>query len=874
MAIRMTGLNSGLNTESIVAALMSAQRTKQTKIENKKTKLEWKQEVWSSLNTKIYDFYKSSLAKIRMQSNYRTKAATSSNTSKVTATASTSAATGNYAIQVKHIASAQSVTGGKIKGVAVKDENGNDTTANATSNSKLIDLVGPNSEKNFKSGTQIRITTGEDNKTTYLDVDDNTTIQNFVDKLKNAGLNASFDEKQQRFFISSNKSGAKNKFTISSVELTGSDTDPNTQKGVSNKLKELIGYNSLSSANKTKADNIMAGLQSGKKNVDEVIEELTTLANNKTEKEVKQKATDFYTIVAKQEASAKLDKDIIGTEVTGKPTYEQYAEFLNKNGYKIGAETEYDNRVKYEEAINAAKDKYIEKQTKELLKTDTYKNNISDAIENGIDINKVGDGLGLDGKISDFVFNNSDGDVYNKAKKFYTAIAEKEASEPLKKLSTYEQYAEFLSKNGYAEELKVLNPSTDPENYKNEINRLKGDYIEKKKNELLGTEDYKKKIEYTQTYGLTEDEVKRAGLDLKDDFTFKNHIDRTLDTNASIETVAKKYVEEMQKVDYDSEKAKTGNALKSLGLGDITIKNGNFTVPGKVADKDGNFTAANDTDMAVVTAKDTEIIYNGAVMTSDTTNISVGGLELNILSKTADDETINISVTNDTSAIYDTIKDFITEYNSVLTEMNKYYGADSAKGYDILTDEEKDAMSESEVEKWETKIKDSLLRRDTTLSGIVSSFRNNMMGMVTASNGKRYALSSLGISTSADYAEGGLLHIKGDEDDSEYADDENVLKKMLEEDPDTVTQVLTKLGDNLYQDLQKKMSFTKMSSAFTFYNDKEMASQLSDYKKDISTWQDKLNEIEDRYYKQFTAMEKALANLQSQQNSLANLLGS
>lgn len=869
MAIRMTGLNSGLNTESIVAALMSAQRTKQTKIENKKTKLEWKQEVWSSLNTKIYDFYKSSLAKIRMQSNYRTKAATSSNTSKVTATASTSAATGNYAIQVKHIASAQSVTGGKIKGVAVKDENGNDTTANATSNSKLIDLVGPNSEKNFKSGTQIRITTGEDNKTTYLDVDDNTTIQNFVDKLKNAGLNASFDEKQQRFFISSNKSGAKNKFTISSVELTGSDTDPNTQKGVSNKLKELIGYNSLSSANKTKADNIMAGLQSGKKNVDEVIEELTTLANNKTEKEVKQKATDFYTIVAKQEASAKLDKDIIGTEVTGKPTYEQYAEFLNKNGYKIGAETEYDNRVKYEEAVNAAKDKYIEKQTKELLKTDTYKNNISDAIENGIDINKVGDGLGLDGKISDFVFNSSDSNASEKANKFYAVIAEKEASEPLKKLSTYEQYAEFLSKNGYAEDLKVLNPSTDPENYKNEINRLKEDYIEKKKIELLTTEDYKKKIEYTQTYGLTEDEVKRAGLDLKDDFVFKNHIDRTLDTNASIETVAKKYVEEMQKVDYDSETAETGDALKSLGLGDI-----NGTTELKPSESDTSLSAEEKMKMmTIVVAKDTEITYNGATMTSDTTNISVGGLELNLLSETADNETVNISVTNDTSAIYDTIKDFITEYNSVLTEMNKYYGADSAKGYDILTDEEKDAMSESEVEKWETKIKDSLLRRDTTLNGIVSSFRNNMMGMVTASNGKRYALSSLGISTSGDYAEGGLLHIKGDEDDSEYADEENVLKKMLEEDPDTVTQVLTKLGDNLYQDLQKKMSFTKMSSAFTFYNDKEMASQLSDYKKDISTWQDKLNEIEDRYYKQFTAMEKALANMQSQQNSLANLLG-
>ena len=32
MAIRMTGLNSGLDTDAIVQALMSAKRTKQTKI--------------------------------------------------------------------------------------------------------------------------------------------------------------------------------------------------------------------------------------------------------------------------------------------------------------------------------------------------------------------------------------------------------------------------------------------------------------------------------------------------------------------------------------------------------------------------------------------------------------------------------------------------------------------------------------------------------------------------------------------------------------------------------------------------------------------------------------------------------------------------
>ena len=45
-------LASGLDTESIVNALMSAQRTKQTKVENKKQKLEWKQEIWEGTQYK------------------------------------------------------------------------------------------------------------------------------------------------------------------------------------------------------------------------------------------------------------------------------------------------------------------------------------------------------------------------------------------------------------------------------------------------------------------------------------------------------------------------------------------------------------------------------------------------------------------------------------------------------------------------------------------------------------------------------------------------------------------------------------------------------------------------------------------------------
>jgi len=65
-----------------------------------------------------------------------------------------------------------------------------------------------------------------------------------------------------------------------------------------------------------------------------------------------------------------------------------------------------------------------------------------------------------------------------------------------------------------------------------------------------------------------------------------------------------------------------------------------------------------------------------------------------------------------------------------------------------------------------------------------------------------------------------------------------------------------------------------MKSALSFYNDKEMTKQMTQYKKDIKSWETKLSDMEDRYYKQFSAMETALSKLQSQQNSLASYLGS
>ena len=124
-----------------------------------------------------------------------------------------------------------------------------------------------------------------------------------------------------------------------------------------------------------------------------------------------------------------------------------------------------------------------------------------------------------------------------------------------------------------------------------------------------------------------------------------------------------------------------------------------------------------------------------------------------------------------------------------------------------------------------------------------------------------------------DYREHGILHLEGDPDDAAYATKTNKLMQMLEEDPDKVSEALSGIMDKFYNKMFDKMGTTKLSSALTFYNDKQMKTESESYEKQIKDWETKLTSIEDKYYKQFSAMEKMMAELQSKQSQLAGFFG-
>ncbi|MGN0242245.1 MAG: flagellar filament capping protein FliD [Candidatus Weimeria sp.] len=350
------------------------------------------------------------------------------------------------------------------------------------------------------------------------------------------------------------------------------------------------------------------------------------------------------------------------------------------------------------------------------------------------------------------------------------------------------------------------------------------------------------------------------------------------------------------------------NALKTAGLNasfDETQQR--FYISSKTTGSDQSFTlsAADGSSSDILSAlkldssnrssfnagKDAEITLGGVDYTSSTNNFSINGLNIQALATT--DSDITVTTQTDTQGIYDKVKDFISSYNDLINDLTDRYNAESSGSYEPLTDDEKSEMSDSEVEKWEKKIKTGLLRRDSTLETIMSTLTSGMMatyyddddatmdidGKQTLKDGvtsaKKYSLATYGIMTK------GILqsatnrqyeyHIDGDEDDDSVSSNTDKLMTAITEDPDKVVDLMKNITNNLSRNLKKQMSATSLRSVFTVYNDKEMASEYSSYTELINTWTTRLNDMQDSYYQKFSKMESTLQSLQSSTSSISGL---
>ena len=364
----------------------------------------------------------------------------------------------------------------------------------------------------------------------------------------------------------------------------------------------------------------------------------------------------------------------------------------------------------------------------------------------------------------------------------------------------------------------------------------------------------------------------------KADGTYDSYVTPNIKVNGSttLEQFAKQVSEAGYNANFDESTGRFFISSKESGA----VNNFDFVSTGSDADSAisllGIKVTDDDTGAYKTDGADATIKLNGATFRSATNTFSINGLTITAKEKTT--SAISMVTDTDYDEIYDNVKSFLKEYNSLVNEFDKLYNAKSSKGFEPLTAEEKDAMTEDEIDKWEARIKDALLKSDSELDTISSAMHNAMLASFEI-DGKKYSLGSFGINTlgyfEAPENQKNAYHIYGDPDDPDVSGKEDRLRAMIASDPEATASFFQKLSQGLYDAMNKISSRSDSYKSFgNFFSDKKVQKDLEDQTKQVTKWEDYVAKMEDKYYRQFTAMESAMSSLQSQQSYISQLFAS
>lgn len=294
--------------------------------------------------------------------------------------------------------------------------------------------------------------------------------------------------------------------------------------------------------------------------------------------------------------------------------------------------------------------------------------------------------------------------------------------------------------------------------------------------------------------------------------------------------------------------------------------NGFFQKLGLLDGKTGDLTAKG------TSGTNGSIVVNGVKIEGTSNTYSVSGYSLTInqtITKGTDAPT-KISSTTDTDKIVDKVKEFVKTYNELIANVSQRTTEKRKVGYDPLTDAQKAEMNTAEIEKWEETAKKGLLKGDATLNKVLSDMRTTLSTYGTkdaegnSTPSSTDILFKIGITTSSTWSDGGKLEIDEDKLKKALADDPNVVSRIFAGDSSTnqegVISSLRKTAQNAVS-IIKESAGSESSSSDTTYSIGKTISSLSTK---IDDWKDRLKDIEERYWKQFSAMETAIQKANSQ----------
>ncbi|OBZ09938.1 flagellar filament capping protein FliD [Bacillus sp. FJAT-26390] len=352
-----------------------------------------------------------------------------------------------------------------------------------------------------------------------------------------------------------------------------------------------------------------------------------------------------------------------------------------------------------------------------------------------------------------------------------------------------------------------------------------------------------------------------------------NSIIAKVNSNSSVTGVTASYLQDDKSITFTTTTSGASAAISitntggfgtsnKLGLSTGTVNN-SATITDFATNK--GFQSSKD-------AKPGNVQINGIAYQVNSSTFTFDGVEFNIKAV----GTTQVSLKPDEDAIFKSIKEYVDKYNEITNKINTKITEATYRDFKPLLAEEKESLSEKQIEQWEDKAKSGLLRQDSLLSNVLSEMRLSLSSNLQGSgiDSKYDNLSDIGI-TSGSYSEKGKLYIN-----------ETKLREAISKDGNAIMDLFTKTGTStdpatkynesgvaqrLYDQINSTMGklTEKAGSIASLVDNSTIGKGLSRLNTDINKWSTRLVDIEDRYWKRFTAMETAMSKANSQSGWLS-----
>ncbi|RFU63941.1 flagellar filament capping protein FliD [Peribacillus glennii] len=274
-----------------------------------------------------------------------------------------------------------------------------------------------------------------------------------------------------------------------------------------------------------------------------------------------------------------------------------------------------------------------------------------------------------------------------------------------------------------------------------------------------------------------------------------------------------------------------------------------------------------------VDGKNAILEINGLTTERTSNTFQMNGVTFTLKKEFTD--SVSTSISNNAEKVVENIKNFVNKYNEMIETMRKKISEERYGSYLPLTDQQREQLSDKQQESWEEKAKSGLLKRDPIISTAINAMRLDFYQPVINDSVQTpfNQLAKIGIKTTSNYLEGGKLELN-----------EAQLRQAIESDPESVEKLFTGTGTTesqkglvhrLYDTVLATMDKLKVKAGNSFSTNQQftIGKLLDNMNKSIDRFEEKLTRTEDRYWRQFTAMEKTIQKSNEQMSYLMQQFG-